>query len=102
MNNKVIAHIVGINNVIKKDFVKRLKNKYKNIAVYDLDPITLKIRETKTYVRLSQEIKSSHVAISIKALKQELYDFWIDEFRKYITKTLEAVPKKKSNIYRIY
>jgi len=89
MDNNILCHIVGINNLLKSQFIKELNNKYYNLFFCDLDIITNNIRNGRKMVNLVNKIENTKKNPSKrKELVKELNDYWKTTFERRLKLTL--------------
>ena len=53
INENIVCHIVGMNNVIKEKFIEEMTNQ--NVIVRDIDQLTHNIRNTSYFVELYKQ-----------------------------------------------
>ena len=73
--DKILCHIVGLNDDIKKSIIKILNSKDFNLAIIDLDEITQKIINDKTmnllYDKYEDTFEKSKMKGSDKSLTKK-------------------------------
>ena len=48
----ILCHIVGMNNIVKQDFIKYIEQKYSSVIIIDIDKIVSKIRNNRNMKKL--------------------------------------------------
>jgi hypothetical protein len=89
--SNIICHIVGINNVLKDDFVKHV-SKYKNVIIKDLDIITNNIRSDQIFANFVKKMDNNNLPNN----KQKIYKLW----KELLTKKINDIAKR-NNKYKI-
>lgn len=74
--DKVICHIVGLNNFLKQKFISYLAEKYSNIVVKDLDDITNNIRNNKKMITFYDKLSKVKLKKNKIQLVQQINTLW--------------------------
>jgi hypothetical protein len=102
MSGKIIAHIVGLPNNYKKNFIEDFKqfNNNKNISIVDLDDITMQIIAEKNIILLyskldelaekktKKSLETKTVNRSIKEIENKINEYWKSKIDNYLLKEI--------------
>jgi len=75
-DKRILCHIVGMNNLIKGEFIKNMNNKYPDMTIKDIDIITHKIRNEPKMVRWNKQLSNTKSKIRKKKLTQDIHKYW--------------------------
>lgn len=91
----VLAHIVGVNSFMKKEFLAELSKR--DVYIKDLDEITSKLRKDKDLVKLDNMLTnlSRDQKQKVQSIKEKIKSFWIENLEKEIIHDLKTIDSKK-------
>ncbi len=86
----ILCHIVGMNNLIKEEFIKNMNNKYPDLVIKDIDIITHKIRNETKMTRWNTQLTKTKSKIRKKKLTQDIHKYW----KTTLTTKLDSIIKR--------
>lgn len=96
IQNKIFAHIVGINDYNKDEFIKLINSSkiLSKILIIDIDKISEKIMEEKNMNLLLNKINNKESSLSIikqkKNIEKKMHEYWKAKMDYYINKSIKS------------
>nr|QBK88912.1 MAG: uncharacterized protein LCMiAC02_00050 [Mimivirus LCMiAC02] len=88
--SSILCHIVGMNNVVKQDFIKYIEQTYSSVIVINLNRIVSKIRNNRNMKKLKSTYRITINRNKKNKYKKEMYRLW----RTSLDKKLNNMIKK--------
>nr|QBK89103.1 MAG: uncharacterized protein LCMiAC02_01960 [Mimivirus LCMiAC02] len=85
----ILCHIVGMNNIVKQDFIKYIEQKYSSVIIIDIDKIVSKIRNNRNMKKLKSIFRRTINRNKKNKYKKEMYRLWKISLDKKLNNTIK-------------
>jgi len=96
-NNKILCHIVGMNEDIKIDFLNLMKTKKNQVRIVDLDKSKKKIINEQYLEKLKKkaDFLRKRKNKKYKEIEEKMKNYWQKKLQEYLNNILKNIGKKK-------